>query len=378
MHAKTKNGETPLEICEDPELKERIIQLKSEMETKRGSHTNKLKRSHSSNTRSQSVRRTSIREKTQISRREAREEARLRTENQASHQNGNQEDDDESKVQLDIKQYEKDSPHDSPLPPAQPETPSKPTAAAKKTASTLKLPNQGEPPLDLGAIEMLMLDPKDSSSSSDALNESEVVSFLPTGLPKSQLSSGAHPDQKEAVVIRNTGFCERDGGGGISNSNLASPSSQADLVSMGNATANMPRGSSGESVKVEIHVTVNTNPNYGTGTLADLKKQRADMRHRGSGRVSPSESPTNVNMHHHESGTPVQNNNSSSSSSTHHHHNQQQQQQQPQQLQQHLIRATYLLDSTSPPSPSTTLKKFRGDPSEVVGESHKQGCCSIS
>lgn len=47
------------------------------MESTSGSH--RLKRSHSSNTRSQSVRRTSIREKNQISRREAREEgSRLR------------------------------------------------------------------------------------------------------------------------------------------------------------------------------------------------------------------------------------------------------------------------------------------------------------
>jgi len=83
LEAKTKNGETPLDICEDSELRERIIQLKSEMEEKEamestsGSH--RLKRSHSSNTRSQSVRRTSIREKNQISRREAREEgSRLR------------------------------------------------------------------------------------------------------------------------------------------------------------------------------------------------------------------------------------------------------------------------------------------------------------
>lgn len=82
LEAKTKNGETPLDICEDPELRERIIQLKSEMETKSRdeSTSHKLKRSHSSNTRSQSVRRTSIREKSQISRREAREEGnRLRS-----------------------------------------------------------------------------------------------------------------------------------------------------------------------------------------------------------------------------------------------------------------------------------------------------------
>jgi hypothetical protein len=70
VNAKTKNGETPYDICEDPELKERIIQLKSELETKKASHPNRLKRSHSQNTRSHSVRRTSIREKSQIAKRE--------------------------------------------------------------------------------------------------------------------------------------------------------------------------------------------------------------------------------------------------------------------------------------------------------------------
>ena len=77
LSARTKNGETPIDMCEDPELKERILQLQSEMESKRGSLSNKLKRTHSSNTRSQSIRRTSIREKNQISRREAREEGRI-------------------------------------------------------------------------------------------------------------------------------------------------------------------------------------------------------------------------------------------------------------------------------------------------------------
>lgn len=53
------------------------------MEIKRLSQlSQRLRRSHSQNTRSQSVRRTSIREKNKISRREAIEEARIRQENQ--------------------------------------------------------------------------------------------------------------------------------------------------------------------------------------------------------------------------------------------------------------------------------------------------------
>lgn len=85
LDAKTKNGETLFDICEDLELKEQIEQLKSEMESKQqlllqqqSLNGSRLRRSHSQNTRSQSVRRTSIREKNNTSRREAREEAKIR------------------------------------------------------------------------------------------------------------------------------------------------------------------------------------------------------------------------------------------------------------------------------------------------------------
>ncbi|CAN8001842.1 unnamed protein product [Ixodes pacificus] len=51
LNARTKNGETPYDICEDPDLKERIVQLRSEMETKRAMQPNKLRRTQSQNTR---------------------------------------------------------------------------------------------------------------------------------------------------------------------------------------------------------------------------------------------------------------------------------------------------------------------------------------
>ena len=51
--AKNKNGETPSDICEDPEIRERIEQLKTEQETKRlaDAHKKRIRRSQSSNTR---------------------------------------------------------------------------------------------------------------------------------------------------------------------------------------------------------------------------------------------------------------------------------------------------------------------------------------
>lgn len=91
-----------------------------------------------------------------------------------------------------------------------------------------------------------------------------------------------------------------------------------------------------ESVKVEIHVTVNTasfSPSGNHGTLADLKKHRADMRTLmlTQGDIS-------------EKG--------------------------------HTFSATYMYDR--PPSPTISLRRFCSDPSEVVGgEVHKQGCCIL-
>ena len=326
LHAKTKNGETPLEICEDPELKERIIQLKSEMETKKASHTSKLKRSHSSNTRSQSVRRTSIREKTQISRREAREEARMRQEKQDGGQtNGGGDEDEETKVQLDINEFDKEKPSPS--------------------QSTLNVP------VELENVEIVLENNRTNSS----LSRTTETNPMPNTQPiVTTPTNSTRCDHKEAVVIKNTGFCEGDTTASNHSNGQVKSASQGSPTEPTSPTVNsLPRGSSGESVKVEIHVTVNTTPTYGTGTLADLKKQRADMRHRGSGRVSPSDSPPTT--HEPSSMQQYQNNTNS-----------------------HMIKATYMLDSATPPSPSNTLKKFRGDPSEVVGEIHKKGCCVIS
>lgn len=77
IEAKTKNGETPFDICEDPDLKSRILQLKSEIDAKKAFSSTRLRRSQSTNTRSHSIRRTSIREKSRIAKREAIEEARI-------------------------------------------------------------------------------------------------------------------------------------------------------------------------------------------------------------------------------------------------------------------------------------------------------------
>ncbi|XP_059226781.1 protein phosphatase 1 regulatory subunit 16A isoform X2 [Stomoxys calcitrans] len=80
LNIKNKDDETPSDICEDPEIRERIEQLKTEQESKRlaEAQRRRVRRSQSSNTRAQSVRRTSLRDKTLTTKKDAAEETRLR------------------------------------------------------------------------------------------------------------------------------------------------------------------------------------------------------------------------------------------------------------------------------------------------------------
>lgn len=80
LDAKTSNEETVFDLCDNTELLGKLNQLKDELASKQAaSTTDNLKRTQSrTNSRIHSVRRTSVRDKNQISRREAREEAMLR------------------------------------------------------------------------------------------------------------------------------------------------------------------------------------------------------------------------------------------------------------------------------------------------------------
>lgn len=337
INAKTKNGETPFDICEDPELKERIIQLKNEMETKRASQqSNRLKRSHSQNTRSHSVRRTSIREKSQISRREAREEARLR------HEKESQQDEDEvdGKQQLNAKDnIQANINHLS-----NPSTHSMQSHYQNNTDSGTNNIDSGTKNIDSATnnIDLATRNLDLATSNLDYPNfenkksndsDSELSVSNPTKVVNNLNSP--HNSKNDAVVIRNTGYNDKDNQ--VSLLTKASDG-QIQAISRTSSLGN-------ESVKVEIHVTVNTTPTYNTGTLSDLKKQRAE-KHRNSVTLSsPSSGETAV----HSNSLP--NNNS------------------------HKVSATYIYEP--PPSPSTSIKKFRGDPSDIVGETKKKGCCKI-
>ncbi|XP_033326171.1 myosin phosphatase targeting subunit 75D isoform X3 [Megalopta genalis] len=87
LNAKNKHDETPADICEDPEIRERIVELKTEQESKRlrEAQGRRVRRSQSINTRTQSVRRTSIRDKVLTTKKDAQEEARLRLQAQQTY-----------------------------------------------------------------------------------------------------------------------------------------------------------------------------------------------------------------------------------------------------------------------------------------------------
>lgn len=84
LDAKTINEETVFDLCDNAELLDKLHQIKDDLESKKAAtgSDDRLKRTQSrTNSRIHSVRRTSVRDKNQISRREAREEALLRVEN---------------------------------------------------------------------------------------------------------------------------------------------------------------------------------------------------------------------------------------------------------------------------------------------------------
>ena len=342
VNAKTKNGETPYDICEDPELKERIIQLKNELETKKATNSNRLKRSHSQNTRSHSVRRTSIREKSQIAKREAREEARIR------HQKESNDDEDEEP------RPPSESPvvdvTDSPAPPSEPQP-------------THQNGYESEGAVDLSNIE-LRID-SNRKKSIDSLSD---VSSQNTA---NQNQTQSNANNKEAVVIRNTGYTDQDSHDSHDGHD-GRQSREATLSANSNASESPSSRSTGpESVKVEIHVTVNTTPTFNSGTLSDLKKQRAE-RHRNSLSLSSSSESTSNNQRMIEPKgnsvatlptLPTLANNIYNNSS-------------------HSIGAKFdncdkSYPYETPPSPSTTIKKFKGQASDIVGGSQKKGCCII-
>ncbi|GIY72069.1 protein phosphatase 1 regulatory subunit 16A [Caerostris darwini] len=302
INAKTKTGETPYEISEDIEVRERIMQLKFEMETKKGSQSNRLRRSHSQNTRSQSIRRTSIREKVQISRREAREEARLRHEKE---EGSNMLDDEELKSSLDSQEKE----------------------------------TVGDSDVDLKDVDLtfLPLEGKDTLQRFRGKNASEALEMGESPKRTTSIFSSTC-SEKESVPNFNS---EEDPVGDNSPDILPNGNGEKPSQTKMTETTSIIQQKPGQSVNVEIHVTVNTSPTYGSG-LADLKKQRCDQR----SSITSNNSLVDAN------GKSL--------------------------LQNGYFEGKGSSYENIPPSPSVLPRKFAGDPLEVVGEAKKKkGCCNL-
>ncbi len=71
MNNSVRIGETPFDICEDPEIKERLIQLK---EQRVRLDQPRVRRTRSASTRTQSIRRTSLREKMNTTKKDVQDE----------------------------------------------------------------------------------------------------------------------------------------------------------------------------------------------------------------------------------------------------------------------------------------------------------------
>lgn len=77
LDAKTRLGETPFDLCEDPDLKQKILDMKDEIETKRSIQRRQgSSRRHRVSSRNASIRRSSMRgDKSQLFKKEHKEEA---------------------------------------------------------------------------------------------------------------------------------------------------------------------------------------------------------------------------------------------------------------------------------------------------------------
>ncbi|XP_076449866.1 protein phosphatase 1 regulatory subunit 16A-like [Babylonia areolata] len=78
LDAKTKSGETPFDLCEEPDLKQKILDMKDEIETKRVIRQQRpgSQRKHRVSSRNASIRRSSMRgDKSQLFKKEHKEEA---------------------------------------------------------------------------------------------------------------------------------------------------------------------------------------------------------------------------------------------------------------------------------------------------------------
>lgn len=258
LDAKNKHDERPEDICEDRELKERISQLKVEQETrlKAQAHKNKqVRRSQSSsNPRTHSVRRTSIRDKELTTKRDAVEEGRIRT-----RQN-------DQGIEVD------DHKHNSHISPTQPQSlpPHQNGLPSPTQSPTLPTPQQHHSLPPLHNNNALAVRP--NTLSNNNLNNQQSTAQTTGQQQRESIENRRGPEGKDNEQ-------ELHGNGNGVVVKYSPPS--------GGGSGQTSPDVNGKVTVVHVVVTIN-----GNGTLADLKKQRAQIRS-NNGDVSGVNSPIN-------------------------------------------------------------------------------------
>ncbi|KAK3884087.1 hypothetical protein Pcinc_011623 [Petrolisthes cinctipes] len=359
LHARTKNQETPYDICEDAELRERIMQLINEQETKRiHEHTRRIRRAHS-NTRTQSVRRTSIREKTLTPKKEAQEEARIRL--QLENKKKALQEDTQALGSLKALQEGESSPLTS-FPAVIPS----PTISTNNTrAKDNFLVEEEEEELKKEEKEK---EKKGESERALVVPEEECLIIPPpVGVPKKErdliVRSGSFTGGQEVKSKLEVSSLISDES--TSNENCCTPpippprstsTTRQEIISAGKSTSGQNGNGNGMVThsgeggsKIDIHVTVTVNP-FSPGTLADLKKQRAMSRaSQSSYTLAPASSTYSLSTPEYDHGS-------------------------------EFTASSVRVDTVSyrpPPSPTLSPRKYCGDPNEVIGGVDARSCCCL-
>lgn len=374
LHARTKNQETPYDICEDAELRERIMQLINEQETKRlHDQTRKVRRAHS-NTRTQSVRRTSIREKTLTPKKEAQEEARIRL--QLENKKKPRQEDSPSLGSLRPMKEPDESSSFTTFPAVIPENNMNTTSAKDNL-----LMEEEEEELKKEENEKKEEEREHTITEEEEENQALFSNFENVrGIVQKNDVLAASPDILSDAVIKtdkniiarsssNSSLC-RSSGFRIPSSSMvekvepqpstppippprSSSAAKSDIVSTSNSGGSGMITHSGEGgSKIDIHVTVTVNP-FSPGTLADLKKQRAMSRaSQSSYTLAPASSTYSLNTSDYDPRPHGRNPEFTSSS----------------------VRVDTVA-FRPPASPSLSPRKYCGDPAEVIGGVDSQSCC---
>jgi len=317
ISALTKSGETPFDITEDPDIKDRLVEL---AEQRLRLAEPRVKRGRSSSTRTHSIRRTSLRDKMKTTKKDVTEEGLLYMK---SVHKPPQEDSLQDNIQalqdvVDVGDVQISIPGSF-------NNPGKPV--------------QLVPPLINKTPEV----------------EVPVPPVRPSRSEKSRQSSFDENTNITASLVQQ----QTSGAAGSPNSKLWS---------------NSNGGNSGEPINIHVSVTINPGMvgpggTYSTGTLADLKRNRSQNRLSGSNsssNLSLSSSPAAVEQDPGGGGARLQ---------------QLQQDPQPSSHSpvSHPKERSGSRDGsfTVSLSPTTGRKKFAASSVEVVGPPGKRGCCQI-